>query len=255
MIDAESINLYSQFASDVLAGKEIATGLFGSLQLPDVPPNMALVTMAGALFKSDVCGAQGSRTLAKQVSAAASDPSIDAIIVLSEGCPGGQVDGTKEFADTIKLANAKKPVIGAVSGMACSAAIWALTSTAEIYSLSETDMIGCIGVMARMKNPKAVDAENSDIVEVISDLTPDKNSEGRDVAQMKERYINPVAQIFQDSVKEGRGSRLKLSNENILTGKTYIAKHATSYGLIDGVMPFNKIVARANFLSKQRKNK
>lgn len=252
MMHADSIDLYANAALNVLAGKEVSTGFFSSLELPDVPQNIALVSMVGPLAKSDVCGAKGSRSLTKQVQQAAANPNIDAIILLSEGCPGGQVDGTAELGNAIKMANAKKPVIGAISGIACSAAYWALSQCAEIYSQSETDYVGCIGVVARMRNPKKVNSENADIIEVYSDLSPDKNSEFSSEENYKKQLLNPLAESFHNTVIEGRGDRLKLTKENVLSGKTYVSKQAKEFGLIDGIMSFNKIVARANFLSKKR---
>lgn len=255
LIHEPVIQFYAPFASEVLAGKEISQGLFSSLELPEVPDNIALVTMSGVMTKADVCGSTGSRSLAKQMAAAAADNKIDAIILLSEDCPGGQANGVQEFADVVRMANTRKPVIGAVSGMACSAGYWPLTQCEEIYSLSETDLIGCIGVMARMKNPKKVDPESAEYIEVISDLSPDKNIEATDLNAKKQQIMNPIAKIFHDNVMQGRGNRLKLSKENVLSGKTYVARSATEFGMIDGIMPFNKIVARANFLSKKRKQK
>lgn len=255
MIHEPSVQFYARLANDLLLGKEISTGLFGKLQLPDVPENVALVTMAGVLTKSDVCGSTGSRSLAKQMTAAASDPKIEAIILLSEACPGGQVDGTQELCNAIISAKKLKPVVGAVSGMACSAGYWGIATCTESYSQSETDILGCIGVVATMRNPKKVDAENADLIEVYSDLSPDKNIESRDIAIYKTQTINPLAEVFHDSVKAGRGDRLKLKKENVLSGKTYIAKQAAEYGMIDGVMPFNKIVSRALFLARTQKSK
>lgn len=250
---AESIELYAHMAKDVLAGKEVSTGFFSSLELPDVPQNIALISMVGPLFKSDVCSSQGSRSLSKAIAQAASNPNIEAIIVLSEGCPGGQADGVQEFANNIAAANKRKPVIGAISGMACSAGYWPLTQCAEIYSQSDTDMVGCIGVVARMKNPKKANDENADIIDVYSDLSPDKNAEFSSPENYKQQLLNPMAQVFHDAVMHGRGDRLKLNRENVLSGKTYLSAQAKANGLIDGVMPFNKIIARANFLSKKRK--
>jgi ClpP class serine protease len=255
IMHAGSVELYSRYAHDLLAGREISTGLFSSLQLPEVPPNIAMVSMVGPLMKSDVCNAKGSRSLMMEMQQAANDPTIDAIIFLSEACPGGQVSGTQELGDAVRMANAKKPVIGVVSDMACSAAVWALSPSQEIYSTSATAMVGCIGVVAQMRNPKKVDAENADIIEVYSDLSPDKNAEYRSVDMYKENILNPIAQLFHETVLAGRGDKLKLSKENVLSGKTYLAKQATEYGLIDGVMPFSKIIARANFLSKKRNQK
>lgn len=252
MMHAESVDLYAQLASDLLAGREVSMGMFSSLQLPEVPKNIALVSMVGPLMKSDVCQSQGSRSLTKQVNAAASDSSVDGIIVLSEGCPGGQVDGTAEFSNAIKEATKKKPVIGAISGMACSAGYWPLSQANEVYAQSVTDMVGCIGVVGKMKNPKKVDAAGGDLISVYSDLSPDKNGEFRSEEAYKTQLLNPMAKAFHDAVSMGRSDRLKLSKENVLSGKTYLAQSAKEFGLIDGIMPMNKIIARINFLSKKR---
>jgi protease IV len=252
MIHAESVDLYAQMGHDLLAGREVSTSMFSSLALPDVPKNIALVSMVGPLMKSDVCQSQGSRSLTMQVNAAAKDSSIDGIIILSEGCPGGQVDGTAEFANAITEAKKRKPVIGAVSGMACSAGYWPIASCTEAYAQSVTDIIGCIGVVGKMKNPKSADAANGSIVDVYSDLSPDKNGEFRSAEAFKQNILNPMATAFHNGVLAGRGDRLNLSAENVLSGKVYLAETAKQYGLIDGIMPMNKIIGRINFLSKNR---
>lgn len=249
---AESVELFARMGFDLLAGREVATGFFSSLELPDVPQNIALVPIVGPMFKSDVCQSQGSRSLTKMVNAAAADNSIDGIIILSESCPGGQVDGSEELANAITAAGKKKPVIGAISGMACSAGYRQIAACTEAYAQSVTDIVGCIGVVGRMKNPKSANAENEDVVEVYSDLSPDKNGEFRDVETYKQNILNPMAKAFHDGVIAGRGDRLKLSKENVLSGKVYLAQSAKEFGLIDGVMPMNKIIARINFLSKKR---
>lgn len=252
MMHAESIDLYAHMAHDLLAGREVATGFFSSLELPDVPKNIALVSMVGPLMKSDVCQSQGSRALTKQVQTAAADPNIQGIIILSEGCPGGQVDGTAEFGSAIKEAKKRKPVVGAISGMACSAGYWPLAQCDEVYCTSITDIVGCIGVVGKMKNPKKVDSDKGDVVDVYSDLSPDKNAEFRSEQSYKQQILNPMAKAFHDNVVEGRGDRLKLSKENVLSGKTYLAEYAKEFGMVDGIMPMNKIIGRINYLRKKR---
>lgn len=255
LISPEAVQDYAVAAMEYLAGKRIEDGFFSSLELPDVPSNVALVTLTGVLTKSDICGGQGSRTLSNQIADAASDPNISAIIVYSENCPGGQVDGTKALADAVIAAKAIKPVIGAVSGMSCSASVWVQSGCSEVYATSPTDQIGCIGVFGRMKNP-AKAKNDGDYIEVYSDLSPDKNGESRSVEVMKELYLNPVAAMFQADVKAGRDGKLKLNKEDVLSGKTYLANPAKEYGLIDGILPFPQIVSRALSLSQQQnKNK
>lgn len=247
MMIESSIPAYADAAKEYLAGNTIG-GLFSKLNLPDVPDNIALIPINGAMTKADICNGMGTRSLSEAVNQAAADPSKDAIILYWESVPGGQVDGTKVFADAIKAASDKKPVLSAISGMCCSAGVWGASQSTEIYATSATDQIGCIGVLARLNNPAKA---NDDVIEVVSDLSPDKNAEFKDVQILKDMYLNPVALLFQDAVKEGRGDRLK-AGDKVLTGGTFLAKDAKNNGLIDGVMPFNKIVQRANYLSKKQ---
>lgn len=243
MMHTESVDRFAAIGADILAGRVIDTSFFGTLELPDVPKNVAMVVMNGPLAKSDVCDAEGSATLAKQVKAAAENSSINAIIVLSENCPGGSVDGTEALGLAVKAAAAQKPVYGMVSGMACSAAYWVLSQCTAVYATSNTDVIGCIGAMARLRNPKANKSE--DFIEVYSDLSPDKNAEFKDADTYKKQFLNPMSQLFHDAVMSGRQGKLNLKKENVLSGKTYIAQAALSYGLIDGIMSKEDIIAMA----------
>lgn len=248
LVDEGSLAFYENLVKEMLAGNAIDLGPFASLPLPATPPNVALIPMAGMLTKADVCGGMGSRSLANMIAAAAANPQYDAIILMAESCPGGNVDGTEALAAAVAQANAAKPVVGAISGMNCSGGVWAMAGTAEQYATSTTDMVGCIGVMGRIK---AATGSDAGVVEIISDQTPEKNSEFKNADLLKARYINPVADSFLAAVKAGRGERLK--DEGFLRGGTYAAPLAAKAGLIDGVMPFNKIVARANYLARMRK--
>lgn len=249
LLAPDKVAQYEAIAIDILAGKNISTGLFSSLELPAVPDNVALIPMVGVLTKSDVCNSQGSASLARMVAAAAANPNYDAIIVLSENCPGGQVDGTEALGNAVKAAAQVKPVYGAISGMAASAGVWVLSQCTSIFATSATDTYGCIGVMSRMNTGK----DGSDTVDVISDLSPDKNIEGRDAQAYKDNLLNPMAQLFHSAVTQGRGSRLKLKKENVLSGKQYMAAAATEHGLIDGIKPFDQIISIALKDAKKRK--
>ncbi len=250
MIRSDAINAYAQIARNVLMGNSIDVGLFGTLSLPNIPNNVSLVVMNGPLSKADICGAEGSRTLANKINEAAANSAIHAILVLSENCPGGQVDGTQILADAIAAAATQKPVYGAVSGMACSAAYFALSQCTQIFATSQTDIIGCIGTMARVKNPKA--ASDESFIEIVSDYSPDKNKEFADPKKLKTAYLNPVTTIFHNYVKNGRGNNLKLDKENVLSGSIYISEAAQEYGLIDGVMSLEAII---NMAANNQKNK
>ena len=251
MMTETSIQAYANAAKEYLAGNIISTGFFSQIELPSVPDNIALIPINGAMTKADICGGMGTRSLTAAINQAAADPSKDSIILYFESVPGGQVDGTEIFANAIKAASELKPVLSAVSGLMASAGVWAGSQSTEIYATSATDQIGCIGVMAKLRNPATA---SNDTIDVISDLSPDKNAEFKDVQILKDMYLNPVAAMFQDAVKEGRGDKLK-AGDKVLTGGTFIATEAKKNGLIDGIMPFEKIVQRANYLSKKNQNK
>ncbi len=242
------IQAYADAAKDFLAGKEISAGLFSKIALPDVPDNIALIPINGAMTKADICGGMGTRSLTEAINQANADPSKSSIILYWESVPGGQVDGTQIMADAVKAASEKKPVLSAVSGLMASAAVWVGSQSSEIYATSMTDQIGCIGVMAKLRNPATA---SNDTIDVVSDLSPDKNAEFKDVQILKDMYLNPVASLFQDAVKAGRGDKLK-AGDKVLTGGTFIASEAKKNGLIDGIMPFEKIIQRANYLAKKQ---
>lgn len=247
LLTGDSIELYSQLANDILAGKEISTGMFSTIILPTVPENIALIPISGVMTKADVCGGQGTQSIAQEIAQAAIDSSKTAIILYYESVPGGQVDGTKNLTDTIKAAAAQKPVLTAISGMSCSAGVWSSAYSTEIYATSPTDQIGCIGVVARLKKSGTTSDEYE---EVYADGSPDKNAEFRNVEILKNNFLNPVCELFQNDVVAGRGKALK---QSVLSGATYIAADAKKHGLINGIMPFDKIVQRANYLSKKNK--
>jgi len=251
MVAPGSMDQYLHVARQILAGETISTGFFSSLKLPDVPKNISLITMAGVLTKADICGGAGTATLTRMIEASASDKSIEAIFILSENCPGGQVDGTETLAGAIAMARTKKPVYGIVSGMVCSAGYWALSQCDKIYATSTTDMIGCVGTVARMKNPKATADE--EFVEVYSDLSPDKGGEFRDAQTFRDHILNPMSEAFHKGVTSGRGDRLKMDKENVLSGKIYLVPAAKKWGLIDGIASFNNIIGMAQADIKKQK--
>lgn len=250
-----SLDIYSALAHDLLMGRTINTSLFGQLELPSVPENIAMVVMAGPVFKSDICGAAGTRNLSFQIQKAAADSGVQAILLYQEDVPGGQASGMAELSRSISEAKQKKPVIGVVSGMSASAGYHALSSCTEAYAMNESDMIGCIGAMAKMRNPKLVKEGSEEIIEVYSDLSPDKNKEFATPDSIRESILNPLAEQFHRTVLAGRGDKLKLKKENVLSGKLYYAQAATTNGLIDGIIPMQKIIQRANFLITKRNSK
>lgn len=217
--------------------------------------SIAVVNLLGPVLKyGDMCsyGMVDKAQLLQRVAASGKFKSI----ILNVDSPGGQADGTQLLADTIK--NIQEyfgiPVIAVVDdGMMASAAMWIGSACAEIYATKATDTFGSIGVyMTLMDFRKYLEEMGIEMRDVYADQSTDKNKSYRDAldgddALLKEQ-LNFLAATFISAVQENRGDRLNTENENPFTGKMYPAQQAADIGLIDGILPFDEILVRADTL-------
>jgi ClpP class serine protease len=250
MVDSSFIDTAQSFLNQYLAGKEISVGLFSKLSIPDVPEHIALIPVNGVMTKADICGGYGTRTLSNMVADASNNPAIKGIILFYESVPGGQVDGTEEFANSIAKATSIKPTIGVYSGMCCSAGVWTITQNKEVYALSKTSLFGCFGTMAKVLK-KDPDAEKYEII--VSDLSPLKNIESTDQQAYKDNFLNPAAQIFKDAVQAGRNGKMSSESEKeVFSGISMVSTKAKATGAIDGIMSFDQVLKRMEYLIKKQ---
>ena len=90
---------------------------------PSPPAPIAIIPLTGKLMKQQASMGGGTSTVqARRDIRAAADPDIGAILLRIDS-PGGAAAGTKELADEIAAAKAKKPVWAYVEDMAATLAI------------------------------------------------------------------------------------------------------------------------------------
>ncbi|MFC4230590.1 S49 family peptidase [Parasediminibacterium paludis] len=217
-----------------------------------------VIHIAGPIAKYDMCGSAGTQSLQNAVRAANADNSIAAMLLVIDS-PGGQVDGTENLANEIKAST--KPVVAFVDGMMCSAAYWIGSSATEIFADKANNgynaTIGSIGTMVSWKDAtKAQEAQGIKTHTVYADASVDKNqtfakANQGDYTELKQQ-LNNINDTFLSAVQANRMGKLDLAKENVLTGKTYDAKQAIKYGLIDRMGTFQQAVSRAYFLSKNK---
>jgi ClpP class serine protease len=247
MIAQTALDIYTAAATDYLAGNKIAAGLFSEIPLPSVPKSVALIPISGVMTKADICEKPGTLSIGNQIMQAANNADIKSMVLLWEGVPGGQVDGTETLANIINTAKAIKPVLSATRGMTCSAGAWCAAQSTEWHATSATDQLACIGVMASM----AKEADGKYKV-IVSDLSPDKNAESANPDILQQNYLRPVTVLFQNAVKKGRSGKLKEDTPGLLTGATILSGAAKAAGLIDGIMPIEKVIQRAVYLGNKQ---
>lgn len=200
---------------------------------------VAILPVEGALFAkanlmTDLSGATSYQMLARDLTEALANPSVQAVL-LNISSPGGEVEGASEMATMIR--DSKKPVWAFVSGTMASAALWLGSAAAKIYA-ADTALIGSIGVMAgySMKDPKP--GEKS--YRFISSQSPYKNAspDSEAGATRIQANIDAMAQVFIETVAQNRNKNAKDAVEWTGQGAVFIAGEAQDKGLIDGVATF-----------------
>jgi protease-4 len=213
------------------------------------------------IAKYDSCGDPGSQTWMQLISAAEKDSTVASIILWIDS-PGGQVDGTESLANKVK--NCSKPIIAYIDGMACSAAYWIACGATEVIADGSNNgwntTIGSIGTMVCFKQSIVTkdgnggviitDEEESNVL-VFADSSPDKWKDYLDVMggnydRIKEE-LNAINATFIAAVKANRTN----IDSSTLTGKTYSAKEAMKFNMIDSLGTFADAVKRAVALSKK----
>jgi ClpP class serine protease len=206
---------------------------------------IALIPVTGPLMKADFCGSFGTSSLRQLTMMASNTDSVRAIIFLHDS-PGGTVDGTKAFADTIK--DSPKRTLAFVDGLSCSADYWLASACDMIYASSETDIIGSIGTMCSFyDNTDAMKVKGVVLREFYATDSKDKNrmfteAKAGDGKLLISELLDPHNEVFMGSVQENRSGKLNLKKENVLTGKIYTAEKAIDSGLIDGIKTFDQVI-------------
>lgn len=222
------------------------------------PGSIAIITISGPLMKDDeFCGPVGMDTIGQSIQAADQHPNISAII-LKINSPGGTVDGTENLAGIIK--STKKPIISFIDGTAASAAMWLASSADEIIANGDTAELGSIGVMTSFANLKPVfEKMGVEFHDIYATQSTEKNKIYHEALlgnykPIQKEVLDPLAQIFIDTVKANREGKLDLTDKNLLAGKMYFAKEAVANGLADSIGNFDFAVQRASDLSNNNKS-
>lgn len=219
--------------------------------------SIAIIPVKGVIMKNDYCGSPGTQTLTRIVQEADAHPNISGMILVMDS-PGGSVDGTGVFSEAVGATT--KPVVTWVSGMMASAGYWIGSSSDEIIASHGSDLIGSIGTMVGWKDATEYFAkEGIKDIYITADDSKDKNATYQEAIKgnykpMKTEILNPLNDQFLGAVKSNREGKLNLKNENVLTGKVYVAKDAISNGLIDSIGSFDFAVERVQSLASEKKS-
>lgn len=217
--------------------------------------SVAVISMTGPVMKYDNCGDPGSKTYENLLRNAYSNPNISGVVLVIDS-PGGEVSGTQSLASVIKERN--KPVVTLAEDLMASAAYWFGSSADYVMAKNGTTRVGSIGTMSSFEDMRPFwESQGVKFHEIYADASVDKNAaftEARagNYDRYKKEVLNPLNEEFLSDIKSNRTGKIDTKKENVLTGKTYLAKEALTNGLIDEIGGLEKAVSKVFELAGEK---
>ncbi|ULB08429.1 S49 family peptidase [Cereibacter azotoformans] len=227
------------------------TGQVSASRTFRVEGGVGIVSIVGSLVNRGAwIGASSGLTsyegLAKQLTDAAADPKVKAIM-LDLDSPGGEATGMFALAAKVREVAAEKPVVAVVNDMAASAAYGIASQATEIV-VSPTSIVGSIGVVlthldrsgelaAKGIKPTLIHAgahkvDGNPFGPLSDAVRADLQAE---VGQFYDQFVGLVAQ--------GRGAKLSAAKARATEARTFIGQEAIDRGLADRVSTFEAVLA------------
>lgn len=228
--------------------------------LADIPENtMIIVPVKGEMLKYDGMCSNGTMSIAGLIKQAAANKNV-AGVVLDVDSPGGSVNAIPPLLEAITtVKRAKKPVV--VHGdLVASAALY--MSVFADYIIADNELsseFGSVGVMVQFADfTEYWEQEGIKIHTIYAPESTHKNAEFEEAKKnnyepLQQNILSPLAVQFQDAVKKGRGKKLNMAEEGLLTGKMFFGGDAVRTGLADAIGSLYKSVEMAYALAEVKK--
>lgn len=214
---------------------------------------LGVVDLIGPIMKyGDWCN-YGALEIAERIEQLNDNDAIEAIILNLDG-PGGSVGAVAPFLNL--KSKKKKPIVGYAD--TCASAHYYIASGLCDHIMAQNNIssqIGSIGiVLSFYDNKEYLEKLGYKFHEIYPEESKDKNDSFRLALEgkydmIKKEMLSPKAIQFQEHVMEHRPN-LKKDIPGILTGKTFYAKEALEYGLIDSIGSFSDAVSVALALAE-----
>lgn len=212
---------------------------------------VAIISVIGSLVNrgawiGSYSGMTSYEGLAKQVSDAAADPKVHAIM-LDMDSPGGEATGMFTLAAKVREAAQVKTVVTVVNDMAASAAYGIASQGTEIV-VSSTSIVGSIGVVLTHFD-RSGDMEKRGIKPTLIYAGSHK-VDGHPFGPLSDAVrgdlqaeVGKFYDQFVSLVAQGRGDRLTEQDARATEARTFLGQEAIDRGLADRVASFDAVLA------------
>ena len=203
---------------------------------------VAVLRVGGLLTKYGGPFGTGSKAAADEVRALAADTNAKQIVMVFDS-PGGTVSGTDDFAQAVREAASRKPVIAYCEDLCASAAYWVASQCSRVY-VNRSGRVGGVGVYRLVYDDSAAFGKEG----VKAHLVKSAEFKGAGApgvpvtdAHLSEwqRQVDDVHRAFTAAVQGARPSVKAAA----LDGRTFGATEAVRLGLIDGVANLDDLLA------------
>ena len=201
-----------------------------------------------------ISGVEAYDKIKRDVTIAADDRDVVAI-VLDFDSPGGEAVGAFEAADAIREAARRKPVIAHVTGV-CASAGYALASACSRIIVSQSSIIGSIGVVL-LHTEISRKLEKAGISTRLIHAGARKTDGNQfqpltdDVAAELQAEIDRFYALFVACVARGRPGMTEKAIR-ATEARTYIGADAVAAGLADEVASFESVIGDLGRVSPHR---
>jgi len=221
--------------------------------------------LVNVVHLSGIIGSKGRRILSlsniKPLLDKAFKPKDAKAVALIINSPGGAAAQSEIIANYIKeqAKETKIPVIAFVEDVAASGGYFIASAATEIYALAKTSIVGSIGVLYSgfgfqelIKNygieRRVYSAGKNKVT-----LDSFQKEKAEDVAIINS-LLQETHEHFKNFVKESRGNKLELADEELFSGKFWLASTGVKIGLIDGIVPSYQSFLKEKFGKKVKIN-
>lgn len=213
--------------------------------------SLAVINITGSLVHKSggmkaMSGMRSYADITSEVNAAKVDSGVSGILLRCDS-PGGEVSGMLDCADAIMSARKVKPVWAIAEDMAASAA-YALASQADRLYVTQTGMVGSIGVI--MMHFDMSDAEKKAGVVVTTlfrgehkaDFSP-HGALSKGALDWANSFLDQRYAQLATAVVRGRAGKIDAKGVQRTEAQLYSdAAEAQKLGLIDGVSSFPDLI-------------
>ncbi len=204
------------------------------IAIPLIPrPHIATIAISGAIMDQAYAD-----SIVDALRSAEDDRSIRAV-VLQIDSPGGEASVTEQiYLDVLRL-RGQKPVVASIGAMAASGGYYIAVASNFIYA-PPSSQLGSVGVWSSLPSPE----ELNESILTTGLFKATGGSKRNAIAELE-----MVRQEFVSAVMSQRGSRLKLSEQELSLAGLYPGIEAQRYGLIDDIGTLSDAIQKAATLA------